>query len=72
MTALPRRTPGATLDPLGGLVTRVHPIPTPLDVQLRRVGARRPTTAHGWAERLNLPPLAPSARPRPVDDDGPT
>lgn len=72
MTALPRRNPGATLDPLDGLVTRVHPTPTPLDVQLHRVGARCPTTAHGWTEHLDLPPLTPCARPRPVDVDGPT
>ncbi|MFJ2297366.1 hypothetical protein [Oerskovia paurometabola] len=72
MTALPRRAPGATLDPLHGLVTRVHPIPTPLDVQLHRVGARRPTTPHGWTERLDLPPLTPSSRARPADEGGPS
>lgn len=72
MTALPRRTPGAALDPLHGLVTRVHPAPAPLDVVMRRVGARRPTTAHGWTRRLDLAPLTPSARPQPVDGDGPT
>lgn len=73
---LPRRQPGASLDPLEGLVTRTHPtpvpVPTPLDVQLRRVPAARPTTAHGWTLRLDLPPLTPTPRPRPVDGDGPT
>jgi hypothetical protein len=37
-------------------------VPTPLDVQLRRASAPHPTTAHGWTERLNLPPLTHRTR----------
>lgn len=71
-TPLPKRPKN---DPLEGLVTRVHPTPTPLDVVMRQVGAPRPTlprTAAGWTDRLQFDPLQRATTPVPRDRRSPS